>query len=197
MDQASAENPLAPRVVTGWNVDIDGAGDAGAIRIDGDGIDCRCRVDIGRLGLHCGKRGKNGEARRYKAILRTTHDSLPQISARRRQNRGWSGLSQTRGIAPPLVLRRRDRGTGSIEVSVRRRGGAAAAGPKQRLPGKITPPAAKAIPRANDSNMFRSPADAVSRGDASRPCLFARVVPHVIRAGGPWSLLHPPWDLPR
>src|SRR5258708_37875320 len=117
MDQASAENPLAPRVVTGWNVDIDGAGDAGAIRIDGDGIDCRCRVDIGRLGRHCGKGRKKHEARRYKAILNTTHDSLPQISAHHRQNRGWSGLSQTRGIAPPLVLRRPDRVTGSIEGS--------------------------------------------------------------------------------
>ena len=117
-------------------IERDDARDAGAIGIDGDRIDHRGGIEISRPGLCGGKcRGKD-EAGRDKTVYDRSHDvSFPQAT-RKAQHPDRS--EQTCQVASPPVVRRCDRGIGSIEVSE----GAAKAGPgrpergEARFPGR-------------------------------------------------------------
>ena len=112
-------------VVAARNVKRDDARNAGAVGIDGDGIDRRRGVDIGGLRRHGGKCGNNGEARRDETVRNRSHGFPSGKSVQRAQYPGRSGNAGRVKVTPPHVMRRCDQGTGSIEVTVRRRQGGA------------------------------------------------------------------------
>ena len=60
-------------IVAGGQIDRDQARDAGAIGIDGDGIDRRYRIDIVRTRRHRGKRGQHHQARGGKTVCKQSH----------------------------------------------------------------------------------------------------------------------------
>ena len=109
-------------VVAGGKVERDDARDAGAIGIDGDGIDGRGGIDIGRPRRHGGQRRNGDQAGRDKNIGNHSHEFPPANPLAHRAYKN---------AAPPLVMRRCDQAIGSIEVTVRRsrrrRGGQASA----------------------------------------------------------------------
>ena len=84
-------------VVAGRKVERDHARDAGAIGIDGDGIDGRGGLDIGRPRRHGGKAGKRDQAGRDKNVGNRSHEFPP------------SNLG-----AAPLPVQRRRTGKGRI-----------------------------------------------------------------------------------
>ena len=74
-------------VVAGRKIERDNARDAGAIGIDGDGIDRRGGVHVSRPRLCGGKCRQHHKAGRYKTFGNHSHRSLLQSSRRRAQPR--------------------------------------------------------------------------------------------------------------
>ncbi len=73
------------RIVAGGKIERDDARDAGAVGIDGDGIDRRTGVDIGRPRRACGQRREHDEARRQKTVRNQSHGFPPEPFAGRRR----------------------------------------------------------------------------------------------------------------
>ena len=116
------------RSVAGSKIGRQDARNAGAIGVNGNSIDRGRGVDIGRLRRHGGKGSNNNQTGRYKTVRNPSHEFPPEnlCAACRPWLAWWSGRTKNRLT---IVMRRCDQGTGSIEVTVRRRrGGAGAAG---------------------------------------------------------------------